>query len=32
LDSKSLRRIADFSDPPEAKRRKFYIADGNFKA
>jgi len=31
LHSKSFRRIAGFSGPPEIKRRKFYIADGNFK-
>jgi hypothetical protein len=31
LHSKSLRRIAEFSGAPEIKRRKFYIADGNFK-
>ena len=31
LHSRSHWRIAEFSDPPEAKRRKFYIADGNFK-
>jgi hypothetical protein len=31
LHSKSLRRIAEFSGPPEIKRRKFYIAGGNFK-
>ena len=31
LHSKSLRRIAELSGPPEIKRRKFYIAGGNFK-